>query len=36
MATLSVISDAHLIPDPTSITTAFDREFDAMRRAAVP
>jgi WS/DGAT/MGAT family acyltransferase len=36
MATLSVISDAHLIPDPNSITTAFDREFDAMRRAAVP
>lgn len=29
-ATLSVIADAHLVPDPEAITTQFHREFDTM------
>lgn len=33
-ATLSVIADAHLLPDPEWITAQFDREFDAMARGA--
>ncbi len=32
-ATLSVVSDAHLVPDPESITEEFDREFDRMLAA---
>jgi WS/DGAT/MGAT family acyltransferase len=31
-ATLSVIADARLVPDPDWITTQFQREFDAMLR----
>jgi WS/DGAT/MGAT family acyltransferase len=31
-ATLAVISDAHLVPDPEEITRRFDREFEAMAR----
>ena len=34
-ATLSVIADAHRVPDPESITTEFNREFEAMRRSAI-
>jgi WS/DGAT/MGAT family acyltransferase len=30
-ATLAVIADAHLVPDPEAITAQFHREFDAMR-----
>ncbi len=29
-ATLAVIADAHLVPDPEAITAQFHREFDAM------
>ncbi len=32
MATLTVMADAHLVPDPQTITRGFNREFDAMRR----
>ena len=35
-ATLGVLSDARLVPDPHTITTLFDREFAALRRAAAP
>ncbi len=40
-ATLAVIADAHLVPDPDAITAQFHREFDAMfaqiqRRAKPP
>ena len=40
-ATLAVIADAHLVPDPKAITDGFNREFAAMlkavqRRAANP
>nr|WP_297355776.1 wax ester/triacylglycerol synthase family O-acyltransferase [uncultured Caldimonas sp.] len=31
-ATLSVMADAHLVPDPQHITEAFNREFALMRR----
>jgi WS/DGAT/MGAT family acyltransferase len=34
MATLTVICDAGLVPDPQRITEGFDREFEAMRRKA--
>jgi hypothetical protein len=34
-ATLSVVADAHLVPDPETITRQFNREFDALRRASV-
>jgi WS/DGAT/MGAT family acyltransferase len=30
---LSVIADAHLVPDPEAITAAFNREFEQMRKA---
>jgi WS/DGAT/MGAT family acyltransferase len=33
-ATLAVIADARLVPDPESITAAFEREFEAMLGAA--
>ena len=32
-ATLTVIADAHLVPDPESITQEFNREFTAMLKA---
>lgn len=32
MATLTVIADAGLVPDPQAITRAFHREFTAMLR----
>ena len=32
MASLSVIADAHLVPDPEAITTRFNREFAQMLR----
>jgi hypothetical protein len=32
-ATLAVIADAHLVPDPESITAAFNREFAGMLSA---
>jgi hypothetical protein len=32
MATLAVIADAHLVPDPEAITTRFNREFELMLR----
>lgn len=32
-ATLAVIADAHLVPDPQQITRLFEREFAAMRAA---
>ena len=32
-ATLSVIADAHLVPDPEAITQEFNREFAAMLKA---
>jgi diacylglycerol O-acyltransferase len=32
LATLSVIADAHLVPDPELITKHFNREFEAMLR----
>ena len=32
MASLAVIADAHLVPDPDAITTQFNREFAQMRR----
>lgn len=34
-ATLSVMADAGLVPDPASITSAFDSEFAALRAAAL-
>jgi hypothetical protein len=33
MASLTVIADARLIPDPEAITRQFDREFKTMLRA---
>jgi WS/DGAT/MGAT family acyltransferase len=33
-ATLAVIADAHLVPDPEAITAQFSREFTVMLRAA--
>ncbi len=33
-ATLAVISDARLVPDPEAITQEFNREFAAMLKAA--
>ncbi|MDP2022591.1 MAG: WS/DGAT domain-containing protein, partial [Hydrogenophaga sp.] len=33
LATLTVIGDAHLVPDPETITDLFNREFETMRRA---
>lgn len=33
-ASLAVISDARLVPDPERITRQFNREFEAMRRSA--
>jgi len=33
-ATLTVVADAHLVPDPEAITDAFDREFARMARNA--
>jgi WS/DGAT/MGAT family acyltransferase len=33
-ATLTVVADAHLVPDPEAITDAFDREFARMARTA--
>jgi len=32
MASLAVIADAGLVPDPETITSAFNREFERMRR----
>src|SRR5512137_2555348 len=32
-ATLSVVSDAHLVPDPEAITERFRREFASMQAA---
>jgi diacylglycerol O-acyltransferase / wax synthase len=32
MATLTIVADAALVPDPQAITRAFDREMAAMRR----
>lgn len=32
--TLTLQPDARLVPDPHTITQAFNREFNAMRRAA--
>ena len=34
LATLAVIADAHLVPDPEAITDGFNREFEAMLKAA--
>jgi WS/DGAT/MGAT family acyltransferase len=34
LATLAVISDAHLVPDPEAITEQFSREFASMLKAA--
>lgn len=36
MASLAVIADAGLVPDPDAITDEFNREFERMRRAALP
>jgi WS/DGAT/MGAT family acyltransferase len=33
-ATLTVVADAHLVPDPEAITDAFDREFARMTKTA--
>lgn len=33
-ATLAVVADAHLVPDPETITALFEREFVALRAAA--
>ena len=33
-ASLAVIADARLVPDPEAITEQFNREFARMRRAA--
>ena len=33
-ATLGIIADARLVPDPQAIAALFDREFGALRRAA--
>jgi WS/DGAT/MGAT family acyltransferase len=33
-ASVTVIGDAHLVPDPEAITREFDREFEKMRRRA--
>ena len=35
-ATLAVIADARLVPDPEAITAAFHREFDIMLRSLKP
>jgi WS/DGAT/MGAT family acyltransferase len=35
MASLAVIADAGLVPDPETITDEFNREFERMRRAAL-
>jgi hypothetical protein len=35
LATLGIIADARLVPDPQAIAALFDREFGALRRAAV-
>ncbi|UCH16352.1 MAG: wax ester/triacylglycerol synthase family O-acyltransferase [Burkholderiales bacterium] len=35
-ASLAVIADAGLVPDPEAITDEFNREFERMRRAALP
>ena len=35
-AALTVIGDAHLVPDPEAITDLFHREFEALKRAAKP
>jgi WS/DGAT C-terminal domain len=32
-ATLAVIADAHLVPDPEAITNGFNREFAEMLKA---
>ena len=34
LASLAVIADARLVPDPETITDEFNREFERMRRAA--
>jgi diacylglycerol O-acyltransferase / wax synthase len=34
-ATLGIIADARLVPDPQTIAALFDREFGTLRRAAV-
>jgi diacylglycerol O-acyltransferase len=34
LATLAVIADAHLVPDPEAITDDFNREFEGMLKAA--
>jgi len=34
MASLTVIGDARLVPDPEAITGAFDREFHKMLKSA--
>jgi hypothetical protein len=34
-ASLAVIADAHLVPDPEAITQQFNREFARMRRAVL-
>lgn len=36
MVTVTVISDAHLLPDPERIVEHFDREFQAMLNALTP
>jgi WS/DGAT/MGAT family acyltransferase len=36
MASLTVIGDAHLVPDPEAITREFNREFDKMLKSATP
>jgi WS/DGAT/MGAT family acyltransferase len=36
MASLTVIGDAHLVPDPQTITREFNREFDKMLKSAAP
>jgi WS/DGAT/MGAT family acyltransferase len=33
-ATLALVTDAHLVPDPGTITSRFEQEFDALRAAA--
>ena len=34
MASLTVIGDAHLVPDPEAITREFNREFEKMLKSA--
>jgi len=34
MASLTVIADAHLVPDPEAITREFNREFEKMLKSA--